>query len=274
MTYLQAIILGILQGLAEFLPISSSGHLVLLPSLLGWEFPPDQAFAFNVMLQAATLIAVFSFFFNDLLLLVKAGFNAIRNKSFSDPQAMLGIYIIIATIPAGMMGMLFNGFFERLYNSPQATAMLLVGTALLLIAGEKAGKRSRSLQEINWIDALWVGVFQILALLPGISRSGTTITGGLLRDFERTTSARFSFLISVPLLFAAGLSGFYKFILLPNTTSSLPIFLVGSLTAAITGYIAIKWLLNFLKDRSFYIFVVYCLIFAAINLLIIAVRTP
>lgn len=273
MTLLQAIILGILQGIAEFLPISSSGHLVLLPSLFGWDIPADQAFAFNVLLQAATLLAVFSFFFLDLYKLAYAALFAVKHKSLSDPNALLGLYIILATIPAGLVGLLLNGFFERFYNSPKATAIFLIGTAVFLIIAEKSGKRDRSMEDLSWKDALWVGIFQIFALFPGISRSGATITGGMLRDFDRTSSARFSFLISIPLMMAAGANGFYKFILLPNTTSSLPIFLVGSITAAIVGYISIKWLLNFLKQGSLYAFASYCVIFAVLNLIINSVRS-
>jgi len=273
MTLLQAIILGILQGFAEFLPISSSGHLVLLPNLLGWELPANQAFAFNVMLQAATLVAVLSYFFKDVLNLIQAGILAVKNKSFRDPQAMLGLYLIITTIPAGLVGLSLNGLFEKLYNNPTLTSILLLGTAGLLIIAEKSGRRNRTLDKITWMDALWIGIFQILALLPGISRSGATITGGMLRDFNRTTSARYSFLISIPLLIAAGANGFYKFILLPNTTSSLPIFMGGALAAAITGYIAIKWLLDFIKQRSFYVFAAYCAFFAIINLTIIFIRS-
>ncbi|KPL07610.1 hypothetical protein AMJ86_03810 [bacterium SM23_57] len=273
MTLFQAIILGILQGVTEFLPISSSGHLVLFPNLMGWDIPPEQAFSFNVVLQAATLVAVFSYFFNDLLVLGRASILAIKIKSVSDPQAQLGLYLIIATIPAVLVGILLNSSLKRIFSSPQATAFFLLGTAVLLIIAESVGKRNRSIMNIHWFDALWVGIFQILALLPGISRSGVTITGGMLRDFDRTSSARFSFLISVPIMIAAGVDGFYKFILLPNTTSSLPIFLAGSITAAFTGYISIKWLLNFLKQRSLYVFAGYCVIFATFNLIIIWVQS-
>ncbi len=273
MTLLQAILLGVLQGTTEFLPISSSGHLVLIPSILGWEIPQDQAFAFNVILQPATLIAVISYFYRDLWDVSCASLMAIKHKSLSDPQAKLGVYLILATIPASLVGLLLNGFFVELFNSPQATAFFLIGTAILLILAESAGKRNRTVENINWVDALWVGIFQVLALIPGISRSGTTITGGMLRDLDRLSSARFSFLISVPIMFAAGIHGFYKFILLPNTTSSLPTFLVGSLTAALTGYVAIKWLLDFIKNRSYYVFASYCAIFAILNLLIIKIQS-
>lgn len=272
MTLVQAIILGILQGIAEFLPISSSGHLVLLPSLLGWDIPADQSFAFNVLLQAATLLAVLSFFFSDIFKILCAVLLAVKQKSLSDPNAQLGLFTILATIPASIVGLSLNGLFERVYNNPQATSIFLIGTAAFLIIAEKAGKRDRSIVDLTWKDALWVGIFQIFALFPGISRSGVTISGGMLRNFDRSSSARFSFLISVPLLVAAGVNGLYKFILLPETTESLPIFFVGSVTAAIVGYISIKWLLNFLKNRSLYAFATYCVFFALFNLLIFSIR--
>jgi undecaprenyl-diphosphatase len=272
MTYVQAIILGFLQGIAEFLPISSSGHLVLLPSILGWDIPADQAFAFNVLLQAATLLAVLSFFFLDLFKIFSAVLMAVKQKSLSDSNAQLGLFTILATIPASVVGLALNGLIEKFYNNPQATSIFLIGTAAFLIIAEKAGKRDRGIEDLTWKDAFWVGVFQIFALFPGISRSGVTITGGMLRNLDRTSSARFSFLISVPLLVAAGANGLYKFILLPETTSSLPVFLVGSVTAAIVGYISIKWLLNFLKNRSLYTFAIYCVVFALFNLLIFSIR--
>lgn len=272
MTLLQAIILGIIQGATEFLPISSSGHLVLVPSLLGWEIPADQAFAFNILLQAATLVAVFSFFFKDLKSLAKATLMAIKKKSFEDPEAQLGLKIILATIPAGLVGLLLNSYFEDVYNSPMATALLLLVTAMLLIIAEKAGNRSLPMEKTTWKDALWVGLFQVLALFPGISRSGATITGGMLRNLDRPSSARFSFLISVPLMLAVGSIGLFKFFTLPETNSSLPLFFAGSLSAAVVGYLSIKWLLKFLNQRSLYTFAVYCVLFAGLNLLVAAVR--
>jgi len=269
MTLLQAIVLGIVQGATEFLPISSSGHLVLVPSLLGWQIPADQAFAFDILLQAATLIAILSFFAEDFKKLALGSLSAIKDQNFNDSSFKLSLYLILATIPAGIAGLTFNGFFEEIFDNPLLTAYFLIGTAILLTIAEKVGKRTRRFDEINWKDSVWVGMFQILALFPGISRSGVTITGAMVRNLDRQSAARFSFLISVPLMIGAGINGFHKFIALPNTTESLPNFFFGSLAAATVGYISIKWLLNYLSHRSLFTFVVYCLCFASINLIII-----
>jgi undecaprenyl-diphosphatase len=269
MTLLQAICYGIIQGVTEFLPISSSGHLILIPNLLGWKIPANETFAYDVFLQAATLLAVISVFSRDLLSVVRAFWQGLFHKSNDAADLKLGFYIILATIPAGLVGMIFNGFFEQVFNNPKVTAYLLCITAILLVVAERVGGRNRSLVDTNWKDALWVGIFQIFALFPGISRSGATITGGMLRDLDRNSSARFSFLISVPIMIAAGINGLFKLIALPNTTSSFLIFMVGAATAAIVGYISIKWLLNFLAKRSLYTFAIYCILFAVINLIVI-----
>jgi undecaprenyl-diphosphatase len=270
MTPTQAIILGILQGITEFLPISSSGHLVLVPNILGWEIPADQSYSFNILLQAATLIAVASFFFQDFISLTKSSLHSLFNQTYDEPEFKLAIKIILSTIPAVFFGILLNGYFEKLFNNPLYTSCFLLGTATLLIIAEKAGKLDRDLSEINNYDAIWIGIFQIFALLPGISRSGSTIAGGMVRNLERESAARYSFLISFPILLAAGINGLFEFIALPNSTESLPIFLIGSIFAAGIGFLSIKWLLRFLSRRSLYSFAIYCIVFACINLLIIA----
>lgn len=271
MSLLQSIILGIIQGATEFIPISSSGHLVLIPSLLGWNLPPDEAFALNIILQAATLVAVFSYFFADILSITKSTLYALRTRAWDDPAARLALLIILATIPAGLAGLFLNDLFEHVFNNPLVTAFFLIGTAALLVVAENFGKRTRPLETIDWKDALWVGFFQVLALFPGISRSGTTITAGMLRDLDRPTAARFSFLISIPLMLGAGAKGFYDFLSLPDTEVYLTQFLVASLTAALVGYFSIKWLLKFLTQRSLYTFAAYCLLFALLNIIILTI---
>jgi len=269
MTLLQSIILGIIQGITEFLPISSSGHLVLVPNILGWDIPSDQAFSYNVLLQAATLLAVLSFFYHDFISIGVAVWQAIKQKSFAKTEARLGLYIVLTTIPAGLVGISLNGYFEQIFNNPTTTSFSLLGTAIFLIIAEQKGGRNRSIEDINLKDSLWIGFFQIFALFPGISRSGATIAGGMLQNLDRPTSARFSFLISFPLLIAAGLNGLVSFIALPNSTETLPIFLIGSIIAALVGFFSIKWLLNFLAQRSLYTFAIYCVLFAIINLAIV-----
>lgn len=273
MTIFQAIFLGVVQGVTEFLPISSSGHLVLTPNLLGWNISSQQAFAFDVFLQAATLLAVVSFFFSDLSRIFKETLSAIRNKSFKNLDSRLGIYLILSTLPASIIGLTFNSYYENLFSNPLITSILLICNALILMSAEWFGKAKRDFGDLGWFDSIWIGIFQILALFPGISRSGVTITSGMLRNLDRQSSARYSFLISIPLLFGAGLNGFHKFLALQNTTLMLPIFIVGSIVSAFVGYLSIKWLLKFLASKSLSYFAIYCLFFGFFNLTIFYIKS-
>ncbi len=267
MTLLQSIILGIIQGATEFLPISSSGHLVLTPHLLGWEIPARDKFVFDVLLQVATLAAVVTYFWDDLYKIAVAFLRGLWQKQpFSDRNARMGWLLGLATVPAGAAYLLFADTFERAFSSPLATSLLLFGTATLLLIGERIGKQERDFTNINWIDAIIVGVFQILAIFPGISRSGATITGGMTRNLDRQSAARFSFLISFPVMLAAGLIGVIELIQLPNTASRIAVFLPGFITAAFVGYISIRWLLRFLTQWPLYVFAIYCVIFGLINI--------
>ena len=163
--------------------------------------------------------------------------------------------------------------FERAFGSPRATSFFLLGTAGLLLVAERAGKRTRSSEDIGWKDALWIGAFQILALFPGVSRSGATITGGMLKDLNRSTAARFSFLMSIPIMLAAGLIANLRLAQLPHVFTLLPTYSAGFVTAAVVGYLSIRWLIKFLTQRPLYIFAIYCVVFAGINLLVIAIQT-
>lgn len=273
MTFLQAIILGIVQGLTEFIPISSSGHLVLVKYLFGWEISPDAAFVFDVMVQVATLVAVFAYFWADIVSITRITFQDLRHKQpTAHPESKLAWLLLLATIPAGLIGLIFNGTFEKAFGSPLTTSIFLLVTAVLLIIAEKIGRRTRTMSEINWIDAIWIGIFQILALFPGISRSGATITAGMTRDLDRPSAARFSFLMSIPIMILAGLFASFELANIPNFADLLPTFAAGFIAAAITGYLAIRWLLKFLSNRSLYVFAIYCAIFGFFNLIIILVR--
>ena len=194
MTVLQAFLLGIVQGLTEFLPISSSGHLVLIPYLFNWQIPEEQVFVFDVLVQVGTLIAVIAYFWGDLWGIVKALFAAIRQPEARQKQEVrLAWYLVLATIPAVVLGLLFKDTVEAAFSSPRMTAAFLALTALLLLIAEWVGKRTKEMREIKWLDALWVGVAQALSLFPGVSRSGATITGGMIRDLKRPAAARFLF---------------------------------------------------------------------------------
>ena len=267
MTLIQSIVLGIIQGLTEFLPVSSSGHLVIIPFFLGWDFPDKDAFVFDVLVQVATLLAVFAYFRKDILEIGTEFLQSLfAKKPFSTQRARQGWYILLATVPAGVIGLILKDQVESAFNSPTATGVFLLGTAGLLVAAERVGKRSRNTKDMNWKDAVWIGFFQALAIFPGISRSGATIVGGMTRDLERDPAARFSFLISIPVMLAAGLLSLFDLLEIPNLAQVLPVFLPGFLAAAIVGYLSIRWLLRFLLKNSLYAFAGYCALVGVITI--------
>lgn len=261
MTILQAIILGIVQGITEFLPVSSSAHLVLVPYWLGWTIPPDQVFAFDVIVQLGTLVAVIIYFWKDLLEILSAVVRGIiQRKPFEEQAARQGWLVVLATVPAGIFGMTVKPMIEEAFHSPMVTGLLLLVTAAMLIIGEMVGKHTRKLEEVTWLDALIIGVFQAIALFPGISRSGSTITGGLIRQLNRDAAARFSFLMSIPIMVAAGGVEAQHLHSIPNFGSFLPALLIGTITAGLVGFVAIKWLLTFLRKHSLSVFSIVCII--------------
>lgn len=273
MTLFQSILLGIVQGITEFLPISSSGHLVLVPHLLGWELDPQAVFVFDVLVQVATLVAVFAYFWSDLVAIGRAFLAGLWQRApFDDPESRLGWLILLATIPAGLAGLFLKDALESALNSPLVTALFLFVTAGLLVIAEQLGKREHKAEQLSWLDALIIGVFQILALFPGVSRSGATITGGMLRRLDRPSAARFSFLMSIPIMLAAGLLATLDLLQIPNLSAVLPTFLAGFLAAAVTGYLSIRWLLGYLSHRSLYGFALYCAGFGLLNVIVLLVR--
>jgi undecaprenyl-diphosphatase len=268
MTVIQSIFLGIVQGLTEFLPISSSGHLVAVPFLLRWDIPPNEAFVFDVLVQVATLIAVLAFFWKDYYVILRGMIRGIRRRQpFETQPARLGWYLVLSTIPAGVAGILLKDVVEKAFANPMMTAFALFGTAILLIIAERIGKRQRILETITWSDALIIGLYQILALFPGLSRSGSTIAGGMTRDLNRPSAARFSFLMAVPIMLAAGMAATVDLMAIPNLGKILPVFIPGFIAAAVVGYLAIGWLLSFLSRYSLYYFAIYCAVLGLIILL-------
>lgn len=269
MTYLQAIVLGIVQGITEFLPISSSGHLVLVPYLLGWNLTPEFIFPFDVIVQLGTLAAVIIYFWKDLMEIAAQFVRGIlQKKPFEDPHSRSGWLILLATLPAAAAGLLLNNLVAAAFHSEVATALFLYGTAILLFASEKFSKIDRNLQEIGWKDALWIGLAQALAIFPGISRSGATIAGGMSRGINRKDSARFSFLMSIPIMVGAGLKSLLELTQMSDYARLLPLLAVGFLTAAVVGYVCIAWLLKFITKHSFNIFAAYCAGIATLILLL------
>jgi undecaprenyl-diphosphatase len=259
MTIFQAIILGIVQGLTEFLPISSSAHLVIVPFLLDWQFPPEQVFPFDVLVQLGTLVGVIVYFWKDLVQLVTGSLSALKTRDWQHDQFRLAKNIVIASIPAGLIGLLLKDLVEQAFHNPGVTGIFLLVTAAIMFTAEKLGKRRKGIGAVTWLDAIVIGFGQALAVFPGISRSGATISSAMLRDFKRDDAARFSFIMSIPIMLLAGVYSAVDMGSLQDLDSFLPVLLAGFVAAAIVGYFSIFWLLRFLRTRTLYPFVWYCL---------------
>ena len=273
MTLLQAFILGVVQGLTEFIPVSSSGHLVLVPWLLKWDLEPQAAFVFDVLVQWGTLLAVIVYFRKDLKAITSAVLSSLRNRDQPlSPDARLAWLVALSTIPALFAGLLLKSLVEDAINSPKAVFIFLLITGGLLFLGEKLGRRFKSMTDISYADAIWIGIFQIFSLFPGVSRSGATISAGLLRGIKRDTAARFSFLMVVPIMIAAGFIALIDLATIPDALSLIGTLIIGFIVAAIVGYISIHWLLKFLSERSLYYFSVYCLLIGLIGILAVGLN--
>jgi len=267
MTLIHAFLLGIVQGFTEFIPVSSTAHLLISQTIL--KIPADDAmFSFLVIVQLGTLVSLFAFYWKDLLSIVHAvivDFRGLGDFGSLKPEAKLGWYIIIATIPALIAGYLLRDAVEALFRQPMLQASVrLFSAAILLTLAELLTKKNRSLDSLTWLDALIVGLFQIIAVFPGASRSGSTISGGMFRGFDRPSAARFAFLMSVPVMLAAGGYEMLDVSQMPDLGKFLPLLAVGFVTAAIVGWFAIKWLIGYLSKHSLYVFAVYCAVVGTI----------
>ncbi len=271
MHYLQAVILGIIQGLTEFIPISSSAHLIIVPWVFNWNDPALESLTFDVALHLGTLVALLAFFWSDWVRLIKAGFASIVERSIGDNvDRKLAWYLAIGTIPGGIIGLLFEHRIEELFHPSEgaisSTSMIWMGIIIailgaLLFLAERYARHVRKLDSLSLRDAILIGCSQALAIFPGVSRSGSTITAGLAVGLERETAARFSFLLSAPIISGAGLKSLwniYKGIHAGTIAGSeIALFPIGFVAAAISGYFCIKYLLRFLQNNSTNIFVYY-----------------
>ena len=268
MTLIHAFILGIIQGLTEFIPVSSTAHLLIGQTLFG--IPSDgRIFSFQVIIQLGTVLALLLFFWRDFWQIIKSFIIGILNRRpFENHESQLGWLVIIATIPALVVGYFVKDVVETLFRDAAFQAgMRLLISAGLLAAVEYFGQRRRRLESATWLDALAVGVFQILAIFPGASRSGSTIAGGMIRGFDRPSAARFAFLMSAPILMAAGAYETLQVIEMPGTRAFLPYLATGFVAAAVVGWLSIKWLMAYLSQHSLYIFAMYCAAVGSIVLL-------
>lgn len=269
MTWIQALILGILQGATEFLPVSSSGHLVLLPWLLSWTAP---GLAFDALVHWGTALAVLGYFWRDWLALLRGAWQAIRTRSLADPQARLLLLLVLGTVPAALVGFLLEDFFESMFARPVAAAGFLLVTAALLTLAEGWSRRVRGLETLSWLDALVVGAAQAVAILPGISRSGATIAAGMGRGVKRESAARFSFLLSTPIILGAGVLQLADLAQAGDLAAQAPALLIGFLAAFASGLGCIHFLLRYLQRRPLYPFAVYCALFGIACLIVALLR--
>jgi undecaprenyl-diphosphatase len=270
----QAIVIGIVQGLTEFLPISSSAHLTVLPPLLGWDDPFLNSAAFAVMLHLGTLAALLVYFWRDLLRLARAGLDAIRERSLAgDPDRRLVVLLLVSVVPAALVGALFEPFFDTFFRDRLLIIpfILVVGAGLLWLA-ERYGRRDRGLDRLQLRDALVIGGAQALALFPGISRSGVTIAAGLFLGLRRDDAARFAFLMGIPIIAGAGLWKSREIVSSPPPADELAALAAGMIAAAVSGLLAIRFLLRYLRTNSTGIFIAYRLVFAAIILVLLLVQ--
>jgi undecaprenyl-diphosphatase len=258
--------MGLVQGLTEFLPISSSGHLILVPWLFGWQDPFIDSVAFTVVLHMGTLLALLAYFRRDWLTLVPAGLAAIRDRSFKgDDDRRMAWLLAVATIPAILVGPLFDNTVEAAVRKPAEVALMLcVGAAILWLA-ERWGSKLREMGSLSFLHAFGIGVAQTIALVPGISRSGISISAGLFLGLKREAAARFSFLLATPVVAGAGIWEARKLVTHEaGVNPSGELVVIGFVAAAISGLLAIHFMLEFLKRQPVTVFVVYRVVAAVL----------
>jgi undecaprenyl-diphosphatase len=265
MDLFEAVILGIVQGLTEFLPVSSSAHLLMVPWLMGWQEPP---FVFDTSLHIGTLVALLVYFRKDVIELLKSFFRVLKTRNITDDkEGKLALLILIGTLPAGILGVVFEKMIEKNLHSPYVIVTTLIVLGIVLWAVDIKGKKNRDLDEVTLKDALFIGCAQAMALIPGTSRSGITMTAALLSNFNRETAARFSFLLSIPITAAAALFKLKDLFKMEITNDLMLNFTAGILVSGIVGFLCIKYLLKYLQTNSFAIFAVYRIIIGLILLL-------
>ncbi|NLW06584.1 MAG: undecaprenyl-diphosphatase UppP [Clostridia bacterium] len=261
MDVIQAIVLGLVQGLGEFLPISSSAHLVLFPWFFRW---PDPGLTFSVALHLGTLIAVVVYFWHDIINLVVSGFT----RPCSNDGRMLW-YLAVASVPGALSGLLLEEQAETVFRSPLLVALALALMGVILWWADRRGRKIRRIEDINLTDSILVGLSQALAIIPGVSRSGITMSAGLMTGMQRETAARFSFLMSIPIITGAALLTLKDLSLRDIDIS----FVLGVIVAAIVGFLAIKYLLQYLRRGSYLLFTWYRIALAALVVIVYLYRS-
>lgn len=266
MSIIEAIIIGIIQGATEFLPISSSGHLVLLPELFQMTNPDLTLIG---LVHAGTLLAVLIYFRQDLWNIVTAVLRDLSQRQpLASTNARLGWFIVVGSVPVAMIGLPLAGFFEDIFSSPRAAAGFLLVTAVLLVLGERMLSGHKTPAQMTWTDAIVIGLFQVMALFPGVSRSGSTIVGGLSRGLDRPTAARYSFLLGIPAILGAGLQAILEIFTAESNEFSTSVYTIAFIAAAVSGYACIHGLLTWVRNHTLYGFAAYVTLLSLIFLLI------
>ncbi len=269
MILLEAIILGIVQGFTEFLPISSSAHLIVLPWMFGWQGTLVDSLNFDVALHAGTLVAILAFFWKDWYDLLRKFFSGLGDGSWKTGEGRLVWFIVLATIPAGILGVKYEHVVEENFRNPLLIAGALIVFSIVMGAVDRFSARNKGIEKLSLGHAIFIGCCQALALVPGVSRSGSTITAGLVAGYKREDAARFSFLLSTPVIAGAAVLKLHKLHLAPG--EALP-FVVGVVSSALVGYFCIKFLLSYLNRHSLGLFVGYRVAFAALVLIVYLAR--
>ncbi|HET7317543.1 MAG TPA: undecaprenyl-diphosphatase UppP [Nitrospirota bacterium] len=269
MILFEAIILGIIQGFTEFLPISSSAHLILLPWMFGWQGTLVDSLNFDVALHAGTLVAILAFFWRDWLDLLKKFFSGLGDGTWKTGEGRLVWFIVLATVPAGVLGVKYEHVVEESFRNPLLIASSLILISIVMWVADRFSAKAASLERMTFGHALFIGCAQAVALVPGVSRSGSTIIAGLLAGYTRESAARFSFLLSTPVIAGAAVLKLHKLRLAPG--EALP-FALGTAFSAIVGYLSIKFLLRYLTRHSLNLFVWYRLALAGAVLMLLALR--
>ena len=269
MSTLEAIVLGIVQGLTEFLPISSSGHVLIVPALAGW---PDPGAAFSAVIQLGTMAAVLIYFRRDLWRMLKAFLHSLVGERTlwrtSDVDARVGWFIVLGTIPIGIFGLVFKDQIETAVRSVELVSVVMIAFSFVLLAADRVGSRTRGVDSLTLRDGIIIGFFQVLALVPGVSRSGSTISGGLFMGLDREAATRYSFLLSVPAVVLSGLFELRKVGESGASDPSLWATAVATLFAFVFGYGAIAFLLRYVRSHNFNIFIVYRVVVGTVVLVL------
>lgn len=273
-----ALVLGVVQGLTEFLPVSSSAHLTVVPWLFGWPQPPV---VFDTSLHLGTALALLLFFWNDFWTMLRSVFAP---RSFAQPKEAatwrrITLAVFIAMVPAGLIGVIFDKKIEALFSGDALRSTIYIVIAALIVFGvlilwmdKKSAKNTRQITDMTWKDAVFIGVIQIFALIPGVSRSGSTITAGLFRHIDRAEAARFSFLLGTPIIIAAGLYKLKDLAGMTMDVQTIAFFLTGAVTSFVVGYFCIRFFLDYLKKHGLAPFMYYRFVLAVFLLIMTLLR--